>query len=418
MNYVILGAGARGNVYAEIFTELGSELKAVCEKRVDRLQNFGDKYGVSPQMRFLSDKAFFKAGKLAELCVVSTQDADHVGHALAALAAGYDLLLEKPIAVTMKDCRAIYDKADSLNRRVFVCHVLRYSPFFDFIKRELDTGKYGKIATLNLTENVAYWHQAHSYVRGNWRTVKQAAPMIIAKSCHDIDIISWLVNSECKAVSSMGSLGFYKPENAPENSSDRCLTCPAQKTCAYDAEKFYITDRVDKGNTLWPVSVLCEEPTHDNVLKALRCGPYGRCVFKCDNDVVDRQIVNMEFSDGATAHLTMTAFSENSYREIHVHCEKGEIYGNMLDNVLTCNIFGGETKSIDVNSLVNDVGNYSHGGGDYLMIKDIVAAYEGRPTIGLTSIKNSMQSHAIGFAAEESRLKGGKVITPSLSNKQ
>jgi len=203
MNYAILGFGGRGSVYASLFKSVGGvNLSAVCEIRPDRLEKAGRLYGLTNGKLFLSDKEFFSKGRLGELCVIATQDEQHKEHALMALEAGYDLLLEKPIATTMKDCRAVYEKAKKIGRKIFICHVLRYAPFFSLIKKELNTGEYGKIATVNLTENIAYWHFAHSYVRGNWSAVPPSAPMIIAKTCHDLDIICWLAKSECKAVSS------------------------------------------------------------------------------------------------------------------------------------------------------------------------------------------------------------------------
>lgn len=412
MKYTILGFGARGSHYANLFAKAGNcDLISVCEMRTDRLKKAGELYKVHKDKLFSSEKEFFAAGKLGELCVISTQDEQHMEHALAALDVGYDLLLEKPIDVTRERCRAVYEKAKKLNRQVFVCHVLRYAPFFANIKKELDSGIYGRIAVINMTESVAYWHQAHSYVRGNWRVTPPAAPMIIAKCCHDLDIISWFVDGkECKTVSSIGTLGFFKSENAPDGSADRCVDCSVRADCPYDAEKIYIDSRLDKGNIGWPVDVLCEQPTREKVLDAIKTGPYGRCVWKCDNNAVDRQIVNMEFDGGTMAHLTMTAFGEECYRKIHIHCEKGEIFGSMTENVLTCNIFGKNSKKIDINHASGETYG-GHGGGDWLMIKDILSYYIGQKSSGLTSIERSMQSHAIGFAAEESRQKGGNLIS-------
>lgn len=410
MNYAVLGYGCRGGGYAQLFSQEGIKAAAVCEKRPERLEKAGRNHNLPKDKLFLSDKEFFKAGKLADLCVVSTQDGQHMGHAVAALEAGYDLLLEKPIATNFADCDKVYQTAKKLKRKVFVCHVLRYAPFFSLIKKELQTGKYGKIATVNLTENIAYWHFAHSYVRGNWSVVPPAAPMIIAKTCHDLDIICWLTDAKCKTVSSMGNLGFYTKENAPKGSGERCLDCAVKAGCLYDAERYYLLEEFEKkGNTGWPVDVLCEEPTKIKLLEALKNGPYGRCVWKCGNNAADRQVVNMDFEGGATAHLTATAFARGCYREIHVHCERGEIFGNMDDNILTCNIFGGETKKIEASKFAE--GMHGHGGGDGLLIKDVVAAYGGQKAASLTSIENSIQSHAIGFAAEESRLSGGKLVT-------
>ena len=408
MKYCVIGFGGRGKLYSDYFAKLGAAVTAVCDKDRKRLEYARQIHGLSPDMLFERSEDFFGRGKLADLCVVGTQDSQHKEHAVAAMKAGCDLLLEKPIATTLEDCLEIQDAAKRLNRKVFVCHVLRYAPFFAAIKNELDSGKYGRVSTINLTENVAFWHQAHSYVRGNWRNKQTSSPMIIAKCCHDLDLICWFIGRKCRAVSSFGSLNFYRKENAPEGSAERCLDCKAKSSCEYDAERFYVFEGIDKGNAGWPASVLATNPTRENIYRALKESNYGKCVFRLDNDVVDHQVVNLEFEGGVTAHLTMTAFSKHSYREIHVHCEKGEIYGNMLKNVLVCNLFGKESKEINVNEF--SVKNDAHGGGDINLIKDIVDFYRNSSGKGLTDIGSSMQSHVIGFAAEESRLKRGAVV--------
>lgn len=407
MRFCIIGYGSRGSAYAENFYKFdGCELTAVCDVKPERLTLAAKRYNLKQTDLYNNETSFFSAGKLADICVVSTPDAAHVKHAIAAMETGYDLLLEKPIAVTEKDCEAIYKTAVKLNRKVFVCHVLRYSPFFASIKEELRSGDYGRLSTVNLTENVAYWHQAHSYVRGNWHNSAESSPMILAKCCHDLDLLAWFAEVPCENVSSMGSLNFFTKENAPKNSAERCLDCPAAADCVYNAVKIYDTERFSAGVTDWPVNVLCDPPTREGLNAALKSSDYGKCVFRCNNDVVDHQVVNLEFKGGITAHLTMTAFSEDGYREIHVHGEKGEIFGNMLENKLHCNIYGKSKKVIDV-SANPDLG-FGHGGGDYLLVKDIVSFYKGEPIKGLTEIGLSMQSHRIAFAAEASRLKHGQ----------
>lgn len=409
MNVSIIGYGSRGTLYGGLFADNnGIEIAAVCDIRKEQLNLAQEALGLKDDKLFDSEQAFFAAGKQSDLLVVSTPDMLHARHALKALELGYDLLLEKPIAATLEDCEMIYRAAIKFNRKVFVCHVLRYAKFFATIAQELKSGVYGKLATINLTENVAYWHQAHSYVRGNWRNEATSSPMIIAKCCHDLDLLCWFAGSECKGVSSMGSLSFYTAANAPKGSADRCLNCAVKNECAYDAERYYLNVLDTKGFT-WPVNVLTPRDDRDKIMEALATGPYGRCVFKCDNDVVDHQVVNLEFEGGVTAHLTMTAFSETSSRHIHVHCEQGEIFGNMEDNRLTCNIFGKSSRMIDLS--VKDNG-FGHGGGDFNLVKDIVAAYRGEPTSALTEIKHSIQSHFIGFAAEKSRHNGGKLERP------
>ncbi|MCK9480100.1 MAG: Gfo/Idh/MocA family oxidoreductase, partial [Firmicutes bacterium] len=356
--------------------------------------------------QYLSDAAFFEKGKLADICMITSPDRLHRRHAEFALKAGYDILLEKPIACTEEDCQAIYNLAKKLGRQISVCHVLRYAPFFRAIKDELCTDRYGKIVTVNLTENVGFLHQAHSFVRGNWSVTEKSCPMIVAKCCHDLDLLSWIIGKRCKSVSSFGGLSYFVSRNAPENSAERCLDCAVKEQCIYNAEKFYVTDRFDQGVTGWPVDVIAPDPTKEKVYQALRTGPYGRCVYRCDNTAVDHQVVNMEFEEGVTAHLTMTPFAMDAGRDIHVHCERGDILGTMEKGLLHCNIFGGERKTIRC-----DDAGYGHGGGDYFLIKDLIDIHSNKNALRLTDIGNSLQSHMMGFAAEKSRINGGKVFT-------
>lgn len=415
MKVAIIGYGGRGHIYARYFQEDERvQIVAVCEKKPQKIQEaLEDIRGLTEKDCYLKDEEFFAQGQLADLLVVSTQDADHFGHAMKALEVGYDLLLEKPISDSLDRCLAIYQRAKALGRKVFICHVLRYAPFFEEIKRELDTGKYGKISTINLTENVGFWHQAHSYVRGNWSVTEKSTPMILAKCCHDLDIISWLMgDNACKAVSSFGSLDFFTPENAPENSAEYCFACK-NDDCPYNSVKFYRT----RAGMFHRV---CENTpanaTPEEVEKALSdtTNPYARCVFHCDNTAVDHQVVNMVFENRATAHLTMTAFAKDSYREIHVHCTHGDIRGDMLGGKLECNFYGlqnnavGETQIIDLNKLSD--GDYSHGGGDARLVRDVIRVYMGEAGKGLTTIENSFISHSIGYAAEQSRLQDGAVV--------
>ena len=408
MKYVIIGYGSRGDFYDGLFRKIeNTRLAAVCDGRQSRL-DLCKKHHENEDVKYYSnDEEFFKAGKLGDLCVVSTLDEMHVRHALAALNCGYDLLLEKPIACNEEDCAKIYETATALKRKVTVCHVLRYAPFFSLIKSELETGNYGKIQTITLTENVGWWHQAHSYVRGNWHNTKKTSPMIIAKCCHDLDLLNWFMNDECVSVSSMGSLDYFTRKNAPENSGDNCYDCPAAKDCLYNCEFIYWDLQLKKGNTGWPVDVILfnREPTHENLTAALKASPYCKCVFKNDNDAVDHQVVNVLYENGATAQLTMTAFSEKGGRDIYLHCEKGEIYGQMSENTIHCTLFRKSSKVIDVNKEADN--NFGHGGGDIRMIQNIVDGYENKIVAEVTPLAQSMSSHMLGFAAERSRLNGG-----------
>lgn len=416
MKVVVIGMGARGKNYSGILhDEFNVPIVAVCDTNKECLQYATEKFGIPKNKLFIDEDEFFEQGKLADVCIVSTQDTQHIGHALKALEIGYDLILEKPIATTWEDCNTILNKAKELDRKIFVCHVMRYAPFFASIKKELDSGKYGKIITINLTENVGYWHQAHSYVRGAWKDSKNSSPMIIAKSCHDLDILLYLVGENCTALSSMGSLSYFKEENALQGAAKRCVDCPHKETCTYSAVKYYLRERAEKGYFGWPVSTVTQTATVEAIQHELETSDYGKCVYYSNNNVVDHQIVNMMFESGATASFTMTAFSNYSFREIAVHCDHGVIRGDMISNKLRCYVFGEkdttdyhEPNIIDIdNSLDND---YGHGGGDYYFLKNVVEYFDGKQTDIISSIDKSMQSHLMGFKAEESRLKGGEVI--------
>ena len=414
MNYVIIGYGGRGEVYSRLLkNNPKANLVAVCDVDEKKLQLVQKNFGLSSSNLFLDEDDFFSKGKLADIAFICTQDQLHHRHAIKALNAGYDLLLEKPIATDLKSCTDVIELSKKLNRKVFVCHVLRYSPFFNIIKQELDTKDYGNVVTINITENVGYKHQAHSYVRGNWGNTAKSSPMIIAKCCHDLDLLQFFIGSPCISVSSMGSLTHFTPKNEPKDCAEKCFECKYFDTCKYSVNNCYLNlakEGIKKDGVIpWPADIVSGFNNDINVLiENIKNGPYGRCVYKCDNDAVDHQVVNLAFKDGQTAHLTMTAFSEYCYREIHVHCENGEIYGNMRDNILYCNVFGDKQKQIDAN-VIEDTA-YGHGGGDKLLLDDVLSFYEGGTNQNLTSIDLSFASHVIGFNAERSRLNGGELI--------
>ena len=407
-SFAIIGYGNRGMTYAAILKEMNVPVLAVCDTDAEKGENARVLLGLTQKDIFTDEAAFFAAGRLADVLIVATRDRWHLAHATRALELGYDLVLEKPIACSTEECRLIEETATRLKREVFVCHVLRYAPFFATIKEELDSGKYGRISTLNMTENVGYSHQAHSYVRGNTRRADQSTPMIISKCCHDLDLICWFMQEKCNAVSSFGALTYFTRENAPEGAAERCMECKLVESCAYSVKKQYVDKMIARGRPNWECHVIMPNATPEKMTEELKTSRWGLCAFRCDNDVVDHQVVNMQFANGATAHLTMTAFSDKCYREIHIHGERGEIYGDMQQNILHCRIFGGEGYDIDVNEATNSVSGY-HGGGDYHLLRSIIEFYEGKPSPNITSLAQSIQSHYIGYAAEDSRLTGETV---------
>ena len=406
IDFAVIGFGARGQLYTELLIKNNCQLKAICdidESRIDAAKKGFPSDGVE---YFTSVDDFFNKGQLAKLLIISTLDQCHFEHTIKAIKAGYDILLEKPIACTLEEVQKIYDASVKHHTRVFICYVLRYAPFFIEIKKLLDSKKFGDIATINLTENVAYWHQAHSFVRGNWRNSKESTPMIVAKCCHDLDIISWFMNEEPEYVSSMGDLILFKKENAPKDASHYCFECKYQKTCPYENSHFYKKYPWWIRQVGWYYGDLEDKKAIEECLKN-KNNPYSRCVYYCDNNVVDHQITNIYYKNGATAHLTMTAFSDDTYRSIHIHCTFGEIYGDMVENVLHCKIFGGEKWNIDLSKMGGIEG---HGGGDSLMIKQLVDSYSDDNQQMKSAIKEALTSHKLAFLSEESKNEKGKRI--------
>lgn len=412
----IAGVGSRGkNAYGLELLNMKDRAKVVAVADIDpeRLALAGDAHGVPNEMRFPSAEAMLAMPKLADAMLVCTQDRQHVPHAVAALKKGYDVMMEKPISPKLEDLQEITKVARENGRRVVVCHVLRYTPFFQTIKKTIDSGVLGEIVSIQALENVRYWHQAHSFVRGNWRREEDTSPMILAKCCHDLDYLVWLCGKKCERVSSYGSLMYFKESNAPEGAALRCTQgCKAKDNCPYDAEKIYLTNKdtgILCGNVEWPVDVLAENPTEEKVRHAIETGPYGRCVFHCDNDVVDHQIVNMQMEGGASLSLTMSAFTSIGGRTIKVMGTLGDLWGDMHENRIRIGIFGKEPQIIDLGREEKDFAG--HGGGDRLLMEQFVDLMQGKEPDGtITTLETSVESHLVALAAEKSRLENGESI--------
>ena len=415
VTFAICGCGARGlEAYAPYQLTHPEEMKVVAgaDVRPERLELLQKRFGVPAGMCFPSDEALLAQPKLADVMIVSTQDRQHVSAALKALDKGYHILLEKPISPDLGQCRALQEKARETGRAVVVCHVLRYTKFYAVLEDLLRRGEIGKIETIDAIEHVAYWHQAHSFVRGNWRTSSETSPMILQKSCHDMDILRWLAGAPCLKVQSFGSLDYFKAENAPQGAAPRCLDgCACKDACPYDAEKIYVTDPrtgIRGRGKGWPCAVLASEPDEDKIYAALRTGPYGRCVFHCDNNVVDHQTVNLEFEGNIHATFTMTAFTQDCRRTIKVTGTLGEIEGDMAKNALTLRRFGRPEETFDLNE---EGGQFSgHGGGDFGLMASFCRLIARGGGAGLTGVDASVESHVMALAAEASRLDGGRTI--------
>ncbi len=412
----IAGVGSRGkNAYGLELLNMKDRAKVVAVADIDpeRLALAGDAHGVPDEMRFPSAEAMLAMPKLADAMLVCTQDRQHVPHAVAALKKGYDVMMEKPISPKLEDLQEITKVARENGRRVVVCHVLRYTPFFQTIKKTIDSGVLGEVVSIQALENVRYWHQAHSFVRGNWRREEDTSPMILAKCCHDLDYLVWLCGKKCERVSSYGSLMYFKKSNAPEGAALRCTQgCKAKESCPYDAEKIYLTNKdtgILCGNVEWPIDVLAENPTEEKIRHAIEAGPYGRCVFHCDNDVVDHQIVNMQMEGGASLSLTMSAFTSIGGRTIKVMGTLGDLWGDMHENKIRIGVFGKEPQVIDLGKEEKDFAG--HGGGDRLLMEQFVDLMQGKKPDGtITTLETSVESHLVALAAEKSRLGDGTSI--------
>ncbi len=412
----IAGVGSRGkNAYGLELLNMKDRAKVVAVADIDpeRLALAGDAHGVPDEMRFPSAEAMLAMPRLADAMLVCTQDRQHVPHAVAALKKGYDVMMEKPISPKLEDLQEITKVARENGRRVVVCHVLRYTPFFQTIKKTIDSGVLGEIVSIQALENVRYWHQAHSFVRGNWRREEDTSPMILAKCCHDLDYLVWLCGKKCERVSSYGSLMYFKKSNAPEGAALRCTQgCKAKESCPYDAEKIYLTNKdtgILCGNVEWPIDVLAENPTEEKIRHAIETGPYGRCVFHCDNDVVDHQIVNMQMEGGASLSLTMSAFTSIGGRTIKVMGTLGDLWGDMHENRIRIGVFGKEPQVIDLGKEEKDFAG--HGGGDRLLMEQFVDLMQGKEPDGtITTLETSVESHLVALAAEKSRLENGESI--------
>jgi len=385
---VLIGAGERGTfVFGEYATQHPDELKivAVAEPVEEKRRRFAERHQLVDEQCYSSWDELFAKKKNAQAAIITTLDRLHVEPAVAALQRGYHVLLEKPMAVTPEDCVKIVRASEKAQTVLMIAHVLRYTPFFSTLHKVIASGRLGEIVAIEHRENVSYWHMAHSFVRGNWRNSEQTAPMILAKCCHDLDILTWMMGSvRPRRVQSMGSLMHFIAKNAPPDAPDRCTDgCSAEDTCAFSAIRFYLDPKTNRSC----VSALGTDTSTDGRLKALQTGPYGLCVYKTDNNVVDHQSVNIEFENGTIATLKGT-FPFDTEPEITIY-----------DHVT------GEEHCINIPPAPPG----GHGGGDTGLIKAFVQTLSDDEQMSsnvLTSAEVSLTSHLLAFAAEKARLSG------------
>lgn len=402
----IIGVGSRGaETYGRYFMERKDlfKINSLCDIKPSKLDKYSKEFEVEKCNCFTDEDEFFKERR-SDVVVISTLDPDHVRHALKAIKLNYDILLEKPITNNEDELYLLEKEAKKYNVRILVCHVLRYTIAMEKVKEILESNAIGQLISIDHLENVAYWHQAHSFVRGNWRNSKETAPMILAKCSHDLDLLYWLMGNKKPArITSFGDLTYLKKENAPKNSSTHCTDCKIKDSCPFNAYYFYLN------NKAWLVPMIGEDPTDEQIIKYLDHSQYSRCVFKCDNDVVDHQILNIEFEDKSTASHTMNAFTRWCYRDIKIMGTKGCIEGNFEDKKFKVYQFlNNQEREVDITTLTDDF--VGHGGGDRILFNELIEYLQtGKKSISLTSLEESVVSHYLGFAAEKSRLEKGKV---------
>ena len=401
MKYILIGAGSRGMTYGRWVVSHGHEIVAVADKNLGRLYAACDALNVSGERRFTDGAELLSWEKMADAAIIATMDRDHYGHVMQALDRGYDILLEKPISPDPRECLEIEEKAKRLGRKITVCHVLRYTPFWGTIKDVLDSGELGKIVAIKHSENIGNFHMAHSFVRGNWRNDKLSSPIIMQKSCHDLDILLWLTGVHCTRVASFGTLSYFRPENAPEGAADRCCDC-AVEDCRFRAKDVYLPVLGQ-----WPADVVCLEPTEEALDEALRTGPYGRCVYRCDNNVCDHMSTIMEFDNGVTATFSLTAQTSAVYRHIHIMCQHGEIIADGEAHTVTVRHFiTSPNDSFDTRTIHVRSNGSGHGGGDDGIMEDFNASLTDASAESRSSISRSVESHLMACAIEQARLTG------------
>ena len=404
LKVILIGASRRGIVYTDIMAKNPDKFQvvAVADPSKTRRDYISEVHGIPEDMCFDDYKPLLALGKIADAAIIGTQDRLHYEPSMIALSLGYDLLLEKPIAPTPEECADIARKANEMGCKVIVCHVLRYTPFFNTLKDIIDSGKIGKVMNIQHTEGVGRRQYVHGFVRGNWANTERGSRMLLQKSCHDMDILQWLVGKKCKRVSSFGSLTYFKAENAPEGSAERCMDCKYQDTCEYSAKKMYLES---EDNILArPACTNKVNPTDEDVLYSLNNTMWGKCAWKCDNDVVDHQVVDMEFEDEVLCSFTMSAFT-NMERHIFVMGTKGDIKTTVTAEKIPVYTFADDkVEYVDVKA---SGPASSHGGGDAGIIKAfyevMTDTYTGK---SVSSAEQSKDNHMIVFAAEEARDNG------------
>lgn len=400
---IVVGAGSRGNAYGQYALEHPQELRVVGVAEPDPLRRnrFVGLHDIAPDMIFVDWESVLGAPeKLVPVIVNCTMDRSHFPSTMRMLELGYDVLLEKPMTPLLHENVRLVRKAEETGRLLQICHVLRYTPFWQRLREVVQSGKLGRIVSVTHRENLIFYHMAHSFVRGNWRREDSSGPMILSKCCHDFDILLWILQKRVANLSSFGSLFHFRPENAPEGATERCTDgCPAAKTCKYEATRLYAHD-----GSGWPLNAVSYIPTEEARLEQLETDWYGRCVYLCDNDVVDHQSVNMEMEDGTTVTLVMNGQGDEECRTMRWDGTKATLYGKFSSSGDQIRVHHHLTGEIEQVPLITRDGS-GHGGGDFGIVRSFLNTLRGAPDDSVTTARESLESHLLAFAAEESRLE-------------
>ncbi|WP_236718147.1 Gfo/Idh/MocA family protein [Actinoplanes sp. TFC3] len=402
VSLVVVGAGLRGQAYARRAVATGSgRLVAVAEPDNGRRERFATEFGLADDMVFRDWRDLAAAGRLADGAIIATPDREHSGPAIALADLGYHLMVEKPLAPTEEEAVRITEAVERNNVIFALCHVLRYTEYTRVLKAILDSGRIGTLVSVQHLEPVGWWHQAHSFVRGEWNNSRTSSPMLLAKACHDIDWLMYLIDRPVARLSSFGQVSHFRPESRPAAATDRCLDCPLEPTCPYSAPRLYLGCLGDPEQEFWPLSAVTAEHTEAGVLTALRDGPYGRCVYASDNDAVDHQVVTMSFVDGLSCTFTMTAFTPFELRKTRFFGTHGYLEGDGTRLRLVDFRTG---KEEEINAGGTDSLEAGHADADDNLVDTFIAAVAaGNPGLLKSDAATSLASHQIVWAAERAR---------------
>lgn len=402
---IVLGAGNRGNVYGRYALAYPNDLKmvGVAEPIAFRNERFAKSHGIATAHRFNTWEDVFTVPKFADAVIISTPDTLHYGPAIKALQMGYHVLVEKPISPSMQECLEILATAQKSQSIIAVCHVLRYTNYFRKLKEICEAGTLGTMMSINHLEGIEHVHMAHSYVRGNWHEATKTNPIILAKSCHDLDIMRWLANKPVKTVSAYGNLKWFKAENAPVGSTERCVEgCKVERECPFSAIKVYYEQRKRIHVLDVPDDPALQGPA---ILEKLKTSNYGRCVYRMNNDQPDHYTSIYQFEEGILATFGLEAFTAWEARKTRVMFSMGEVVGD--NDLIEVTDFRTKQTTRWRATEQKDFNNSGHGGGDFGLMKNFVQAVaQNKPELLTSTIEASIESHIMGFMAEESRKNG------------